>query len=224
MTKIKKKATKYSRVKHFILGPSMWNWIKPLDQLLISLSEIIGLVTFVNSPCNTNQAVNRDVQSQMIYVHRQALFLDTSANKARHWNELKALNEYNFTNINKPGEEPTNAEGKSAPIKYEKCLFDFNESADVIEYWRKLLHVSMHTFKFNVQSYLHENKRIRQDHLNKILSKSDLSNVADLWPIEEFGDHMGPGGTYFKKRRIIFNSSVFFYVFVNSGIENLIEP
>lgn len=141
----------------------------------------------------------------MIYVHRKALFLDTSANKARHWTELKAINEYNFANLNNPVDsemipqdtEEATVEGVEAPpIKYDRCLFEFENAADVVDYWRRLLHVSMHTFKFNVQSYLHENKRIRQDLLNKILLKSELTDIKDLWPIEEFGDQMGPGGTY----------------------------
>lgn len=92
--------------------------------------------------------------------------------------------------------ETTIEEVEAPPAKYDRCSFEFEDAADVVDYWRRLLHVSMHTFKFNVQSYLHENKRIRQDLLNKILLKSELADIKDLWPIEEFGDKMGPGGTY----------------------------
>ena len=142
----------------------------------------------------------------MIYVHRKALFLDTSTNKARHWTELKEINEHNFANIkiNHPvnsemmplATEEATIEGVEPPTKYDQCSFEFEDAADVVDYWRQLLHVSMHTFKFNVQSYLHENKRIRQDLLNNILLKSELADIKDPWPIETFGDHMGPGGTY----------------------------
>ncbi len=138
----------------------------------------------------TNQALNRDIQSQMVYVHRQALFLDTSLNKATCWEELSRINKWNFDSLS----GALGMKEESSNEKYETCLFRFNEDADVVEYWRRLLHVSMNTFKFSVQTYLHEDKRIRQEHLNSILGKYELKDIVDLWPIEKFGDHMGPGG------------------------------
>ena len=141
----------------------------------------------MESPCNTNQAVNRDVQSQLVYVHRKASFYDTSINNAKDWNELKLINEYNINlEINQTHENDI--------IKYEKCYFEFYRPDDVVSYWRKLLHVSMNTYKLNVSRYLHENKRLRQELLCKILPKLKLNEINDLWQIEMFGDHMGPGG------------------------------
>ncbi len=153
----------------------------------LQILACLGLITFVESPCNTNQAVNRDVQSQLVYVHRKASFYDTSINNAKDWNELKLINEYNINlEINQTNENDI--------IKYEKCFFEFNRPDDVVSYWRKLLHVSMNTYKLNVSRYLHENKRLRQELLCKILSKLKLNEINDLWQIEMFGDHMGPGG------------------------------
>ena len=78
--------------------------------------------------------------------------------------------------------------------KYNAYLFELKEPKDVVEYWQKLLYVSMNTFKFNVKSYLHEDKRMKQNHLNKILLNCELREIVDVWPIEKFGDNMGPGG------------------------------
>ncbi len=66
---------------------------------ILQLLACLGLVTFVDSPCKTNQALNRDVQSQMIYVHRKALFLDTSTNKAKSKLSNK-LNKQSFIKLN----------------------------------------------------------------------------------------------------------------------------
>jgi hypothetical protein len=63
---------------------------------ILQLMGCLGLITFVESPCKTNQAINRDVQSQMVYVRRKAVFYDTTSNKAKDWNELKLINRYNF--------------------------------------------------------------------------------------------------------------------------------
>jgi general transcription factor 3C polypeptide 1 len=75
---------------------------------ILQLLGCLGLITFVESPCKTNQAINRDVQSQMVYVHRKAVFYDTSSNKAKDWNELKQINRdsikvftFKMTKINK---------------------------------------------------------------------------------------------------------------------------
>ena len=46
-------------------------------QRILGILEVLaclGLVSLVESPCNTNQALNRDLQSQMVYVHKQVLF------------------------------------------------------------------------------------------------------------------------------------------------------
>ena len=121
------------------------------------------------------------------------MFLDTSINKATTWNELKEVNDYNFKHIHEESKENKDVEPNGL-IKYEKCFYDFKNQDQVIQYWRRLLHVSMNNFKFNVQSYLHENKRMRQEHLNSILLKNNLTEIDDLWSIEKYGDQMGPGG------------------------------
>ncbi len=157
---------------------------------ILQILSCLGLITFVNSPCMTNKAINRDIQSQMIYVHRKALFLDTSLNKATCWEELSKINKMNFDRLS----GVTNIDEEGEGEKYETFFFEFNEDSDLVEYWRRLLHVSMNTFKFNVQTYLHEDKRIRKEHLNSILGKYELKDIVDLWPIQKFGDHMGPGG------------------------------
>jgi len=139
---------------------------------ILQLLACLGLITFVESPCKTNQAANRDVQSQMVYVHRQACFFDTRSNRANDWNELASLNKV---------------------LDYEKCNFHFENNEHVVDYWNKLVHVSMSTYKFNVSKYLHENKRLRQQLLNKVTVKEKIENINDIWPIENYGDHMGPG-------------------------------
>ena len=73
-------------------------------------------------------------------------------------------------------------------------MFEFSTPDDLVEYWRKLLHISMNTYKFSVGKDLHEDKRLRQNLLNKITTKSELSSIKDLWEIENYGDSMGPGG------------------------------
>ena len=52
----------------------------------------------------------------------------------------------------------------------------------------------MNTYKFSVGKDLHEDKRLRQNLLNKITAKSELSSIKELWEIESYGDSMGPGG------------------------------
>lgn len=59
---------------------------------ILQLLACLGLVSFVDSPFKNNQSLNRDVQSQMIYVHRKALFYDTSINKSKDWENLKQIN------------------------------------------------------------------------------------------------------------------------------------
>lgn len=172
---------------HFAIAIIFYYLKIPTSWLILSKS---GLVTFVNSPCNTNQAINRDSQSQMIYVHRKAMFLDTSGNKATSWDELKQVNDFNFKNLHVENQDA----GQNDLVIYEKCFYDFIDQEQVTEYWRRLLHVSMNNYKFNVQSNLHENKRMRQEHLNTILLRNNLAEIVDLWPIEKYGDQMGPGG------------------------------
>lgn len=152
----------------------------------LQILACLGLITFVESPCNTNQAVNRDVQSQLVHVHRKAAFYDTSVNNANDWDELRLINEYNMNlTLNNTDKDI---------VKYDKLFFEFTTEEDVIDYWRKLLHVSMNTYKFSVSRYLHESKRLRQELLCKILPKLKVSHINELWQIEMFGDHMGPGG------------------------------
>lgn len=158
---------------------------------ILQLLGCMGLITFVESPCKTNQSVNRDVQSQMIYVHRKAAFYDTSTNKSKDWSQLKQFNKNAF---------------KSETKLYEKCLFEFTKEEYVVDYWRKLLHVSMNSYKFCVGKYLHESKNLRQNLLNKITSKSIIENLIELWPIEKYGDQMGPGG---------YDSQLFLHSFKN---------
>ena len=90
--------------------------------------------------------------------------------------------------------------------KYERCLFDFSHADQVVEYWRKLLHISMNTYKFCAGKFLHESKNLRQTLLSRITSKSSMSNLVDLWPIEKYGDQMGPGG---------YDSQLFLHSFKN---------
>ena len=52
----------------------------------------------------------------------------------------------------------------------------------------------MNTFKFNVRHTLHESKKLRQELLARIISRSRLDHIKCMWPIERYGDHMGPGG------------------------------
>jgi hypothetical protein len=158
---------------------------------ILQLLGCMGLITFVESPCKTNQSVNRDVQSQMIYVHRKAAFYDTSISKSKDWSNLKQFNKNGFKSELKP---------------YERCLFEFTKEEFVVDYWRKLLHVSMNTYKFCVGKYLHESKNLRQNLLNKITSKSSIENLIELWPIEKYGDQMGPGG---------YDSQLFLHSFKN---------
>ncbi len=139
---------------------------------ILQLLACLGLITFVESPCKTNQAANRDVQSQMVYVHRQACFYDTSSNRANDWNELASLNKV---------------------LDYTKYNFHFNSSDDVVDFWSKLVNVSMSTYKFNVSKYLHENKRLRQQLLTKVTVKEKIESINEPWPIENYGDRMGPG-------------------------------
>ncbi|CAF0758348.1 unnamed protein product [Brachionus calyciflorus] len=174
---------KHAQKRHLLVKDLPAELIAPLiferrylQRILANLQLLacLGLVTFVESQFKNNQALNRDVQSQMIYVHRKAMFYDTSSNKCTDWPSLKELN-------------------LSSNIEYEKCFFEFNSDQDVIDYWRKLVHVSMNTFKFSVAKNLHESKQLRQELLNKIVNKIFLSEVKELWPIENYGDHMGPG-------------------------------
>ncbi len=164
---------------------------------IMQLLGSLGLITFVESPCKTNQALNRDVQQQLIYVHRQAKFYDTTTNKAQDWNEHKLISSFNFEkkhiDLNNDTNLTTQRAKENYMIKYEECLFEFKRSENVVDYWQKLLHISMNTFKFSVTKYLHENKKLRQELLNKITSKIKLDEINPLWPIENFGDHLGPG-------------------------------
>lgn len=161
---------------------------------IMQLLGSLGLITFVESPCKTNQAMNRDVQQQLIFVHRKAKFYDTTKNKAQDWNEHKVIRSFNFdkynTNLNDVAKKKVN---EHLMIKYEECLFEFNKPEDVVDYWQKLLHISMNTFKFSVAKYLHENKKLRQELLNKITCKIKLEEINQTWPIENYGDHLGPG-------------------------------
>lgn len=161
---------------------------------VLQLLACLGLVSFVESPCRTNEAINRDVQSQLVYVHRQALFYDTSTNQSKDWLDLKRSNKLNIENEKEKAKElEIVIQEEKAEEKYEKCLFEFKNQNDVVEYWRKLLHVSMNTYKFSVGKYLHESKRLRQELLNKIVCKFKLDQINELWPIDAYGDHMGPG-------------------------------
>ena len=65
-------------------------------------------------------------------------------------------------------------------------------------------------FFFSIK-YLHENKKLRQNLLNKIISKSSLDNLSLLWQIENYGDHMGPGG---------FDSQLFLSSFKNWTLQS----
>lgn len=144
---------------------------------ILQLLACLGLVTFVESPFKSNQSAYRDVQAQLIYVHSKAEFYDTSTNRCQSWSELKE----------------TNLKVLSNEAKYDKFLFEFSSDYEVVDYWRKLLHVSMNTYKFNVAKCLHESRRCRQDLLNKIVNRALLEDVQCLWPIDQYGDHMGPG-------------------------------
>jgi hypothetical protein len=154
---------------------------------VLQLLACLGLVSFVESPCKTNQSANRDVQSQLIYVHRQAYFYDTSKNECPNWNDLCALNGYNF------GNKQSSSIAKKQQ-KYDKFIFAFNKSSDLVDYWHKLLYVSMNTYKFNSKKYLHENKKQRQTLLGQVTRKIKLEDAQPVWPMEDYGDHMGPGG------------------------------
>jgi hypothetical protein len=66
---------------------------------ILQLLACLGLVSFVDSPCKTNQSINRDVQSQMIFMHKNVKFYDTSVNRCKDWNALKELNRINFNNV-----------------------------------------------------------------------------------------------------------------------------
>lgn len=63
---------------------------------ILQLMACLGLVTFVDSPCKSIQPVNRDIHSQMVYVHRKVRFYDTSTNRCRDWDSLARLNKANF--------------------------------------------------------------------------------------------------------------------------------
>ena len=144
---------------------------------ILQLMACLGLVTFVESIFKNNQAANRDVQSQLIYVHPMTEFYDTSTNTCESWSELK----------------DTNIKVLNNEASYDKFKFEFNSDEEVIDYWRKLLHVSMNTYKFSVVKCLHESRRSRQELLNKIVNRAYLKDVQTLWPIDRYGDHMGPG-------------------------------
>lgn len=78
--------------------------------------------------------------------------------------------------------------------QYERCEVDFNTPEDVVNYWRKLLHISMNTYKFSALKYMHERSG-SGDRLTKSVCKSRrVEEIEPVWPIEKHGDHMGPGG------------------------------
>ena len=78
--------------------------------------------------------------------------------------------------------------------RYERCEVDFNTPEDVVNYWRKLLHISMNTYKFSALKYMHERSG-SGDRLTKSVCKSRrVEEIEPVWPIEKHGDHMGPGG------------------------------
>jgi hypothetical protein len=166
-------------------------------QLLVAL----GLVAFAESTCKANEALNRDSQSQAVYVYRKTVFYDTTTNQCKDWNELCELNKLNFEQ----------ASTNSDFLRYEKCEFEFNSDSDVIEYWRKLVHVSMNTYKFGVGNYLKEDKQVRKKLQSFVTRKHRLEELSDVLRIESINndgaiDNMGPGG---------YDSQLFLHFFQN---------
>lgn len=158
----------------------------------------LGLVAFVHSPCKANEAANRDTQSQSVYVYKRAEFYDTTANECKDWNELASLVKLNFNN------KENNSAGS-----FERRVFELRSDEDLQEYWRSLLHVSMNTYKFNVGTYLKEDKTIRKRLQAFITRKHDLDSLGDMVSLTSCSaeiDHMGPGG---------YDSQLFLHYFQN---------
>lgn len=145
-----------------------------LQRILSNLQFLacLNLITFVEHPTIENQAVNRTVESQMIYVHRQVYIRDTTKNTIKNWSELSSTG---FDND-----------------KYTKLTFKFQKFDTIIEYWKCLLNVSLNTYKFNVSANLKESKRLRSILHKKACKQISVKSVVDLKDLA--GDNLGPGG------------------------------
>ncbi len=142
-----------------------------LQRLLTNLQILVclGLISFVDNP-NKEDCPNRNIHSQLVYVHRAAAFRDTTKNSVRKWDAI--------------GDFDTN--------KYESLTFAFDKFDDLIEYWKKLLYVSLNTYKFNVAASLRESKKLRAALHRVACKQTSLELVEDPKPLK--GDHLGPGG------------------------------
>ncbi|CAM6055084.1 unnamed protein product, partial [Sphagnum tenellum] len=156
-------------------------YLQRILQVLNFLASL-GLITYVQE--SVNQAQNRDIQSQKIYVHRQAFFYDTSVNDCTTWDDLKLNNDLFFADKQR--------DINNLKTSYDKCSYDFTSEEQIEAYWQKLLDVSVKTFKFNTSRYLHENKRLRATLSQKACVKRSLKTIEEPSPLR--GDHMGPGG------------------------------
>lgn len=143
-----------------------------LQKILGSLQLLaaLGLVTFVEDESKKHQPTNRSLQSQLIYIHRQAAFLDTTKNQFESWSDIDSFNKKD----------------------YDRIEFSFDSFEWVLAYWQRLLHVSLNTYKFNVISGLKESKRLRAILQKETCKQIKLSQVIDLKPL--VGDYLGPGG------------------------------
>jgi hypothetical protein len=175
-------------------------------QFLVAL----GLVAFAESTCKANEALNRDSQSQAVYIYRKTVFYDTTANKCKNWNELCELNKLNFERAAAESQATTNPPDF---VRYEKCYFEFNSDSDIVEYWRRLVHVSMNTYKFGVSNGggLKEDKQLRKKLQSFVTKKYRLDELGDIVQIEAIHndgaiDNMGPGG---------YDSQMFLHFFQN---------
>jgi hypothetical protein len=167
---------------HHLVAPLIYDrrYLQKMSRNLHVLTAL-GLASFVQSPCNSS---NRDLDSQMIYLHNKAMFYDTSANNCKTWDQFKQLNLDNISNEN------------NAEMKYEKCYFNFKDNFDdLANYWHKLVHVSMNTYKNNIQTTVHFNLKRRKEFMNQLhvmkkswQLKSDSADCAI-----EYGDYLGPG-------------------------------
>lgn len=67
---------------------------------VLQLMASLGLISLVDSPCKaTPQPANRDLQIQMIYVHKRVRFYDTSTNRCADWDELVEFNRAFFDSL-----------------------------------------------------------------------------------------------------------------------------
>jgi general transcription factor 3C polypeptide 1 len=167
---------------------------KHVRRILANLQFLaaLGLVAFAESTCKANEAANRDSQSQAVYVYKRACFYDTSTNKCASWPELAALHKLNF-------DPATHQSDSGGFVKYAKCEFEFGSDADVVEYWRRLVHVSMNTYKFSLVGSLKEDKQLRKKLHSFVTRKYLMDELEDVMRVEGVHndgaiDNMGPGG------------------------------